>query len=284
MKDKKIVITVDKEIKLIDILKEKLSDASIKTLKQYFKYDKVYLNSILIHNSNLVPKVGDTLEVIFKKGNNIELDILYEDDNIVVINKPFGLLSIGNSKEKEVTAYRYVSDYVKSKDKNNKIFVVHRLDEETSGVLIFAKSETVANMYQERWNDLVSLREYYAIVPCIVKNNGTIKSHLLMNHNQIVYSSKNGEGKLAITNYEVIKCNNKYSLLRVCIDTGRRNQIRVHMSENFKPIVGDKKYGSKDNSINRLALHASCLFLKDPITSKTFEFIADIPEEFNKLV
>ena len=174
--------------------------------------------------------------------------------------------------------YNLVSNYVKKKDKKNKIFVIHRLDKETSGLLMFAKNEKTKYLYQNNWDSLVIKREYIAIVNGMTKNSGTIKSYLSENKNHYVYSSDNG--KLAITHYKKIKSNKNYTWLSVCIDTGRKNQIRVHMKDLGNPIVGDTKYGKKDNNFKRLCLHAYKLVIINPINKKEMEFIASIPLEF----
>lgn len=282
MKNKKI--TVEKQIKLLDLLSTIYKDYSNKRLKQLIKYNYIYVNDKIENNSSRVLNIND---VVFIKltDEEIALDIIYEDNDIIVINKPSGLLSISNKKEKEKTAFRYVSDYLKKKDKTSKVFVVHRLDEATSGVLMFAKNIRIQERLQSTWNDIVTKREYYCILPGKVKEKGRIESYLTMNHNQIVHSTKDKtKGNLAITNYKLVKESNGYSLLEVCIETGRRNQIRVHMSENFKPILGDTKYGSKENPINRLALHASSLSLIDPRTNKEITFTSSIPKEMIDLL
>lgn len=282
MKNKKI--TVEKQIKLLDLLSSIYKDYSNKRIKQLIKYNYIYVNDKIENNSSRVLNIND---IVFIKltDEEISLDIIYEDNDIIVINKPSGLLSISNKKEKERTAFRYVSDYLKKKDKTSKVFVVHRLDEATSGVLMFAKNIKIQKKLQSRWNDIVTKRKYYCILPGKVKEKGRIESYLTMNHNQIVHSTKDKtKGNLAITNYKLVKESNGYSLLEVCIETGRRNQIRVHMSENFKPILGDTKYGSKENPINRLALHASSLSLIDPRTNKEITFTSSIPKEMIDLL
>lgn len=286
MKDKKLVLEIDKNIILMELLENNIKDYSKKTLKQYLKNNMVYVNKKIEHNPNTNLKKGDVVVFYFNKSKvNFKLQILYEDSDIIVINKPSGLLSVSNNKEKVKTAYHLVGDYLKDQNKNNKVFVIHRLDEKTSGVLMFAKSEKIKNLFQDNWNDIVKLREYFAVVPFKVPDKGRIESYLKMNHFQIVHSTgRKEEGKLAITNYEKVSYKNGLSLLKVNIETGRRNQIRVHMKENFAPICGDIKYGSKVNPINRLCLHASKLHMIDPRNKKMIKFETDIPEEILNLV
>ena len=276
----KLDIQVTEYSKLIDIIRDK-TNMSNKTIKQYFKYNKILVNNIIEHNPNRV--INNSIITIVYKEEDPKLDILYEDNDIIAINKPSGLLSVSNAKEKNITAYHYVSNYLKSKDKNNKVYVLHRLDEDTSGVLLFAKNKAIQDTLKPEWNKYVQNREYYAILPIRTNEKGTIKSYLKMNHNQIVYSSKNNDGELAITHYELINYKEPYSLLKVNIETGKRNQIRVHMSENFKPIIGDFKYGSKNNPINRLGLHASSISLIDPRTNKILTISSEVPDSFKEL-
>ena len=236
--------------------------------------------------SEQVKSNNDIVEICYEKRviPKYDLDILYEDEYLITINKPCGLLSISNDKEKDVTAYRMVSDYVKSSNKKNYIFVVHRLDQDTSGILMFCKNEKIRDKMQDNWNNIVKKRGYIAVVDGKATGKSTIHSFLMEDKRQFVYSSKNGIGKEAITHYEVIKNNSNYSMLQVFIDTGRRNQIRVHLSERGYPIVGDKKYRCKTNPIKRLCLHANMLEFIHPVSKKIISINCDIPLEFKKLV
>ena len=204
---------------------------------------------------------------------------------MIVINKPSGLLSIASDKEKSSTAYRMLSDYVQQKDKHNRIFVVHRLDEDTSGVLMVVKNPRLQKALQDDWNNLVSKRGYYAIVEGVPKQKkGRITSYLKKNVQNMMYSSKKeGDGQYSITNYEVIKSNDKYSLLDVNIDSGRKNQIRVHLGDIGHHVIGDDKYGNPCNPIKRLGLHAYELDIKHPFTNKVMKFKAPMPKEFDTL-
>lgn len=285
MKEK--IINVSKEEKLIDILKNHIKDLSIKKLKSFVKYKMVSVDGQVCTNSSSTIKSGSTVNICFSKKiiPDYNLDIVYEDRDLIAINKPAGLLSISNSKEKEVTAFRLVSDYIKTNNKNAKLFVVHRLDQGTSGILLFSKNLKLKEKLQSEWNELVLKREYIAVVEGKMDKAGTFESYLTVNHFQIVHSTKNKEiGNYAKTNYKLLQYRNKYSLLEVDIETGRRNQIRVHMSEARHPIVGDKKYGSHVNPINRLALHASKLHLKDPRNGKLLKLDSQVPREIENLV
>lgn len=285
MKEK--IINVSEEGSLLRLLKENLEDLSLKKIKSFLKYKMVLVDGKVVSNGSIVLYPGSQVRVIFSRKviDEGELDIIYEDKDMIAIDKPAGLLSIANNKEKELTAFRKVSDYIKRNHKSAKLFVVHRLDQGTSGVLLFAKNEKTKNVLQKNWNDIVKKREYTAVVEGKMDKSGTIESYLAMNHFQIVYSTKDREnGWYARTHYRLVKYKNNYSMLKVDIDTGRRNQIRVHMSESGHPVTGDKKYGAKKNPINRLALHAGKLHLIDPRNGKLLKLESNTPFEIEKLV
>lgn len=234
---------------------------------------------------------GDSLLISKKpirKKKRSNLPIIYEDDDFIVIDKPYGLLSVASDKEKNSTAYRMVMDYLQEKDKHARIYVVHRIDKETSGVLMFAKNEDLKEVLQEKWNDIVLNRSYYAIVEGIMeKKEDSITNYLKMNSLNLMYVTKNKLDKKAqkcITNYKVIKENNKFSLLDVKIYTGRKNQIRVTLGDLGHYVLGDDKYGEPLNPINRLCLHAYQLEFINPLNNKKYNFICPIPKEFNRLM
>lgn len=285
MKERKQTFIVDNKISLIDAIFNFKKDLSKKSIKTFIKNKMVMVNGIVITNSSFLLDKNDLVEICYEKRviPKYDLDILYEDDYLIVINKPCGLLSISNDKEKDITAYRMVSDYVKSNNKKGFIFVVHRLDQDTSGILMFCKNEKIRDRLQENWNSVVKKRGYIALVDGKINGNGTIRSFLMEDKRQFVYSSKNGIGKEAITHYSVIKNNNNYSMIQVFIDTGRRNQIRVHLSERGFPIVGDKKYRCKTNPIKRLCLHANILEFIHPVSKKIISIKCDIPDNFKQL-
>lgn len=217
---------------------------------------------------------------------SLPFPILYEDDRLIAVNKPAGLLSVGNERERVRTAYRKVSDYVKSKQVNAKIFVVHRLDRETSGVLIFAKDPETQKAFQEHWNEIVTRRGYYAVVEGAPKPaEDTVVSHLIETSTHLVFSGQPGlNSRRAVTRYRTMAAGGGYALLDVSIETGRKNQIRVHMQDIGHPVAGDKQYGGKTNPLGRLCLHACELSLTDPVTGKELSFVARMPKGFMKLV
>jgi 23S rRNA pseudouridine1911/1915/1917 synthase len=277
---------VSHECELLDFLFETHPGQSKNSVKSLLTNHHVTIEGSPVSQYNLKLFPGDTV-IIYKQPQRkvvrSKLPIIYEDDHIIVINKPSGLISIASDNEKRSTAYRILSDYVQQKDKHNRVFVVHRLDEDTSGVLMIAKDKVTQEKYQDNWNDLVSKRGYYAIVDGILnKKQGTITSYLKKNAQNLMYSSKKaGDGQYSVTHYKVIKEKGDYSMLDVNIDSGRKNQIRVHLGDIGHNVVGDDKYGKPTNPLKRLGLHAYELDIKDPYTGKVMKFRAPIPKEFD---
>lgn len=212
-----------------------------------------------------------------------KVEIVYEDEDVIVINKAYGLLSVAtHSKKREENAYDIIRNYVKSVDPRNKLWVVHRLDRHTTGLMMFAKSEAAHDVLRHNWNNLILERNYVALLEGYPeREKGYIKSYLTENARHEVYSTDvPGEGRLAVTNYEVMRRGNGYALTKFSLDTGRKNQIRVHASEMGHPIAGDTKYGAQTDPIKRLALHAETLRFAHPITRKDMNFSSEVPKEF----
>ena len=206
-----------------------------------------------------------------------KLKILFEDKHILIVYKKSGIPTIRSEKYKN-NLYSDVYDYLHKK--NQKVFVVHRLDADTSGIVVFAKSEKVRDNIQLNWNSI--LREYIAIVHGNIDEKGTIKSYLKETKTLFVYSTNDKSGKLAITNYERIKCKNNLSLVKINIETGRKNQIRVHMKDNNTPILGDRKYGKKDG-YRKMMLLENRIFFVHPITMQRIDINLGIPDDYSKL-
>ena len=217
------------------------------------------------------------------------MSIIYEDEDFIAVNKPAGLLSVESDKDTEC-AYGYLLNYMAAQGKNNRPYILHRIDKETSGVLVFAKDIRVHSMLKMHWNEQVQLREYYAVVEGIPElEKDTLTTYLKENKNNIVYSTKDPTGQKAITHYERLQDNGQYALLKVQIDTGRKNQIRVQMQELGTPIVGDDKYGklkdgtSVKNPLGRLGLHASKLSFIHPVSKELITITAGQPAEFRTM-
>ncbi len=212
------------------------------------------------------------------------LDIIYEDKWIIVVNKPSHLLTISTDNEKEKTLFHKIMMYEKRKNKNNKVFVVHRLDKDTSGLVLFAKDERIKYQLQNTW-DKEAKRGYVAVVHGKTKEKDILKSYLKETKTLLVYSTNEKDGKLAITEYQKLNENKKFTLLKIKIKTGRKNQIRVQLNDNNNQIVGDKKYGeSKFDPLRRLCLHANYLEIIHPVTKKRMVFEINIPKEYIDLV
>lgn len=226
-----------------------------------------------------------------------ELQIVYEDDCLIVVEKPGGLLSMSTGKEGEVTAYSILTDYVRRNGSRGRksgghrrqadhIYIVHRLDRYTSGLLVFAKDPETKYALQDNWNDVVLERNYIAILEGTPSSEaGTISSYLHENPaTHIVYSSGQSGGKYAVTHYRVLEtCAGGWSLVEFELETGRKNQIRVHAAEMGHPVAGDKKYGAHTNPINRVALHARTLSFIHPHSGETLRFDTGIPRRFAAL-
>lgn len=286
-KENSLVYTVKEKTELLPFLLEAMSNRSRNSVKSILTRGQVTVDDHIETKHNYPLKPGQTVTILknkaaIKESILIGMSILYEDDDIIVINKEAGLLSIATEKEKKQTAHHQLMDYVRKEDPENRIFVVHRLDKDTSGVMMFAKSEKVKRDLQRNWKDNVKERTYAALVEGQVeKQEGYISSWLRESKTRLMYSSQTkNDGLHAITRYKVIQSNKDFSLLDVQLETGRKNQIRVHMQDLGYPVVGDKKYGSKTNEIGRLGLHAKVLSFNHPTTGQLLLFKADVPKSF----
>lgn len=262
---------------LLQFLFDNVKEYNKKDIKNLLKYGSILVNDKVITKHNYQLKDNDII-TINKYNKDKNIDILYEDKDLIVVNKESGILVVDNETNKNKTLYNLVSDYVKKSNKKNKIFIVHRLDQDTSGIVVFAKNENIKKLLQDNWNDIVLTRKYVAIVEGITDDEGIIKTYLEENKNHYVYVSN--KGKLAITEYKKIKSNNMYSMVDINLKTGRKNQIRVHFKSINHPVVGDVKYGIKNDKYNRLCLHAYELSLINPINNKKMVFKSPFPKNF----
>lgn len=280
----------DADTTLLPFLLEKLADKKRTTVKELLKHNQVAVNDIpvTLHSTELHP--GDKVSVNFTREFQVfhhpRVKLVYEDDDIIVINKGYGLLSVGTERVKADSAYSIVKDYLKRKDPRNKVFIVHRLDQHTSGLMVLAKSIEAKEALQHNWNNMVISRKYLAVVEGKVEpEEGQVKSYLAENSQLEVYSTPDPKaGKLAVTRYKTLRSRNGYTMLEVELDTGRKNQIRVHMHDLGHPIAGDKKYGAKTSPIHRMALHAQTLRFVHPILRTDMNFSTPVPPLFAHLV
>lgn len=282
--------TVEEPTELLKFMLEQLAPKSRNAVKSMMGRGQFFVDGEAVTQFNLPLKPGQKVGIVsnqtFKKKSALEgISILYEDDDILVINKDEGILSVAGKDQTEPTAYRQLTQYVKEGNHHNRIFVVHRLDRDTSGVMIYAKSEAIKEKLQKNWHTIVKERIYTALVEGKVqKDKDRIETWLTESKTMKVYSNHydNG-GQLAITHYTKKQSGSKYSLLEVQLETGRKNQIRVHMEVIGHPVAGDKKYGARTNPLKRLGLHATTLTFDHPGTGKKMSFTVPAPEGFLKL-
>lgn len=288
--DSILVWTAAEESTLMQCLEAKLTDHKRTSIKALMKYNQVALNSMPTSQFDQPVHAGDTLSVNFTRPfvvfSHPRIKLVYEDNDIIVINKGSGILSVSTDNVKDGTAYSILRDYLKKKDPRLMLFVVHRLDRDTSGLMMFAKNVEAKEAMQHNWNNMVLGRRYVAVVEGKVEQEeGVVKSYLAETSQFEVYSTQNpDEGQLAITRFKRLQCNNGYSLMELSLDTGRKNQIRVHMKDLGHPIVGDRKYGAKASPIHRLCLHARTLHFAHPVTKKEMLFETPIPSRFLSLL
>ena len=260
-------------------------------IKQLFKYRAIQVNDEQVKTLDQLLTQGDRVSV--RKDNKESkripprgIKIIYEDDAVIVTEKPPGLLTIASETEKTKTAYYQLNEYLKQRvpGASERIFIVHRLDRDTSGLIVFAKNEAVKRMLQGTWNEVE--KRYYAIVEGTpVKKQGEIRSHLRETKSLRVYSGRHSdEAKNAITKYQVIRHSKGYALLDILLVTGRKNQIRVHLADIGHPVAGDEKYGAQTDPLKRLGLHAYLLSFKHPITGNSMRFKSEMPERFRNIM
>lgn len=288
--DKSKSYPVTEPMELLPFLIKNISGAGRNVVKSILAHGQVSVSGKPTTAYNFPLQPGQTVTVgRDRPQDKIPLEgltIMFEDEHIIVIKKEAGLLSISSdaAPEHEITAYRQLMAHVRQENTKNRIFVVHRLDRDTSGVMMFAKSEAVQQQLQNSWQDTVQERIYVALVEgAVKKEKGTVTSWLKESKTLKMYSSSYpNDGQHAITHYKVLRSNKNFSLLEVNLETGRKNQIRVHMEDIGHPVVGDKKYGARTRIIGRLGLHARVLAFTHPVTGKLVRFETDIPKLFLK--
>ena len=281
--------TVEKNDTLLASLLGFLPHKSRNIVKAVLRDGQVAVNGKAVRQFDHALRPGQHVEITWEKKTSEQqphgLNIIYEDNELIVINKPSGLLTIATDKEKRKTAYALLSKYVKMENPDNKVFIIHRLDRETSGLLLFAKNESIKRQIQENWTTTIDQRTYVGVVEGEVQQQeGNIVSWLYESKAFIVYSSQNPQhGQKSITHYKKINGNKNFSLLQINLETGRKHQIRVHMQEIGHPIIGDKKYGSTQSPLRRMGLHAQVLAFTHPKTGEPCRFETEIPKKFLQL-
>jgi len=279
---------VKKECRLIDYLTD-IGFTRTK-VRQLMRHKAVEVNGKAALGFDQLLRRGDSVSVTkdkkeAKAAPSLGMKIIFEDDSLIVIEKPAGLLTIASETEKTKTAYYQLNEFLKLRASRirERIFIVHRLDRDTSGLIVFAKNEMVKNRLQEGWEKVE--KRYYALVEGRpVKKEGEIMSRLSETKSLKVYSDPHSDGaKLSTTKYRVVRAGREYSLLDILLETGRKNQIRVHLSDIGHPVAGDKKYGAKTDPLGRLGLHSYRLMFKHPVSGAPLRFESKLPHGFDKI-
>lgn len=279
-------------LQLLAFLIEKLPNHKRTGLKQMLAHRQVRVAGNVVTQATRQLQPGERVEVNltreFREFYHRRLRIVHEDDDIIVINKGYGLLSMADDTARtQETAYSILRDYLKKEHPDNKLFIVHRLDRDTSGLMLFAKTIQAKEALQYNWNNMVLERKYLCVVEGAPEQaEGSVRSYLLENSKHEVYSMPDDSkgGKLAVTRYRTLSQRNGFSLMECQLDTGRKNQIRVHMKQLGCPISGDKRYGGHTSPIHRMALHAQTLNFAHPVTRRLMQFSTPIPAAFLSLV
>ena len=279
---------VDAESTLLSFLLTCFPNKSRNYVKGILKRGQIALNGEVCKDFSRMLYPGQQVKAllnILPNPDEMSIPIIYEDDAVVVIDKPAGMLSVSSDKERENTAFHIVNEHIKKQSNHGRIFIVHRLDRETSGVMLLAKTEKTKLALQANWTDNALYRGYIAVVEGkVMIPKKRIVSWLKQTKTLLVYSGdREGDGKIAITNYETRQTTDSYSLLDISLETGRKNQIRVHMKDIGHPVAGDKKYGALTDPFGRLGLHASALIIKHPQTGEQMRFEAPVPNAFKKV-
>ena len=281
---------VNEPMELMEFLAAKMPDASRTKLKSLLSKRVVYVDNVITTQFNFELKPGMRVQISKDKGrkefSNRLMNIVYEDAYIIVIEKKEGLLSVATERQKERTAQSILNEYVQRSGRHNRIYVVHRLDRDTSGLMMFAKDEKTQRVLRDNWHDIVTDRRYVAVATGeMEKNQDTVISWLTDKTIYVSNSTYDDGGSKSVTHYRTIKRANGLSLIELDLETGRKNQIRVHMQSLGHPLIGDGRYGGDiaPNPINRLALHAFKLCFYHPVTNEIMEFETPYPSAFKKL-
>lgn len=284
--------TVEQPAELLAFLFHRCPDVKRTKVRQWLKYGSVQVNGQSVTRSNHVLQVGDAVsirpkdEALAARRLPSSLKIVFEDASLIVIDKPEGLLSMANATERDKTAYAMLTNYVRRGHPHDeqRVWIVHRLDRDTSGVMVFAKTEEAKHTLQAQW-DTVEKRYLAVVEGCPPADQGVIESHLDEGGPYKVFSVPPSERtRHAVTNYRVLKRTPLRALVELIPGTGRRNQLRVHMADARCPIVGDKKYGARTDPAKRLGLHASFLRLTHPLTGVPLKFESPLPRRLSRLV
>ena len=280
---------VREPMELMEFLASKMPQASRTKLKSLLTKRVVFVDNVITTQYNFPLQPGMKVQISRDKHthefrSNL-LRIVYEDAYLIVVEKREGLLSVGTERERERTASTILNEYLRRQDRRSRVYVVHRLDRDTSGLMMFAKDEKTQHTLRDNWHELVFDRRYVAVVTGeMERDRGTVHSWLTDRTLYVHSSPVDDGGKESVTHYRTIKRTKGLSLVELHLETGRKNQIRVHMQDLGHPVVGDGRYGLEDfNPIGRLALHAFKLCFHHPVTGEEMRFETPYPAEFKKL-
>ena len=284
-------LTIKEDGTLLATAAALLPDHKPTKLKSMLKHNQLAVNGVPSRQFDLAVHAGDQLWVNFDRSFQVfshpRIKLVYEDNDIIVVDKGYGVLSTAAGKPSDDTIYNIIKRYARGFSDKANVYVVHRLDRDTSGLMLLTRTKQARDKLISNWNNMVIERKYVAVVEGdVAQPEGTIKSFLAENPDTFeMYSTDDKKvGRLAVTKYRLLKQGKRFAMVELEIKTGRKNQLRVHMQDMGNPVSGDRKYGGHPSPINRIALHATVLSFLHPITGKVVTFNSPFPDNFKKMV
>lgn len=284
-------LTIKEDGTLLATAAALLPDHKPTKLKSMLKHNQLAVNGVPSRQFDLAVHAGDQLWVNFDRSFQVfshpRIKLVYEDNDIIVVDKGYGVLSTAAGKPSDDTLYNIIKKYARGFSDKANVYVVHRLDRDTSGLMLLTRTKQARDKLISNWNNMVIERKYVAVVEGdVAQPEGTIKSFLAENPDTFeMYSTDDKKvGRLAVTKYRLLKQGKRFAMVELEIKTGRKNQLRVHMQDMGNPVSGDRKYGGHPSPINRIALHATVLSFVHPITGKVVTFNSPFPDNFKKMV
>lgn len=283
--------TINEDTTLLAAAAQALPDHRPTKLKSMLRHNQLAINGVPHTQFDQPVSAGDQLWVNFDRSfqmfNHPRVKLVYEDNDIIVVDKGYGVLSTAAGRPSDDTVFNIVRKYARGFSDKANVYVVHRLDRDTSGLMLLTRTKQARDILLNNWNNMVVERKYIAVVEGQVEQRqGTIKSFLAENEETFeMYSTTDQKaGRLAVTHYQVLEQGRRFAMVELQLKTGRKNQIRVHMHDMGNPVSGDRKYGGHSSPINRIALHATHLSIVHPITQKVVTFTSPTPSNFLKMV
>lgn len=284
-------LTIKEDGTLLAAAAALLPDHKPTKLKSLLRHNQLAINGVPSTQFDMPVSAGDQLWVNFDRSFQIfshpRIKLVYEDNDIIVVDKGYGVLSTAAGKPSDDTVYNIVKKYARGFSDKANVYVVHRLDRDTSGLMLLTRTKQARDKLISNWNNMVIDRKYIAIVEGkMEQKEGNVKSFLAENPDTFeMYSTDDKKlGRLAVTRYRVVEQGSRFAMVELEIKTGRKNQIRVHMHDLGNPVSGDRKYGGHPSPINRIALHATTLAIVHPITGKAVTFTSPVPDNFLKMI